>query len=285
MQRTWRTLRTAAWLGWQIESNWTDPWMFLVFSVLKPLSAVLILVFMYGVVAGVNADDARFAALFVGNAAYLYVGAALTGASFAVLDDRERYRTLKYLYIAPITIPVYLIGRALARLVIGTLAVAVTLLVGGLAFGLPLNPLHFDWPLLLSGTLLTLVSMVALGVGLGAFTLTLRNEPWAVGEAAAGAMFLFSGAIFPLEILPGWLRPIGFALPVSYWLETVRRATLPAGVAADTGFTTFAALPTAQLLLILLGFAAALIGVAVLIFRTADLLARERGLIDTSSNF
>jgi ABC-2 type transport system permease protein len=125
--------------------------------------------------------------------------------------------------------------------------------------------------------------MVALGVGLGAFTLTLRNEPWAVGEAAAGAMFLFSGAIFPLEILPGWLRPIGYALPVSYWLETVRRATLTDGSGA--GFPTFAAVPTGQLLLILAGFALGLTALAGLVFRTADLTARERGLIDTSSNF
>lgn len=283
MRQAWRTLRTAAWLGWQIESNWADPWMFLAFSVLKPLSSVLILVFMYGVVAGVNADDARFAALFVGNAAYLYVGAALTGASFAVLDDRERYRTLKYLYIAPMTVPIYLVGRAFARLLIGTLAVTITLLVGGVAFGLPLNPLRYDWPLLVGGTLLTLISMVALGVALGAWTLTLRNEPWAVGEAAAGAMFLFSGAIFPLEILPAWLRPFGFIFPVSYWLETVRRAML--GGSSVPGFPTYSAVPTGQLLLVLVGFALVTTLVATFGFRFADTIARERGLIDASSNF
>ncbi len=36
--RTWRSFRTAAWLGWQIESNWADPFLFAVYSIVKPLA-------------------------------------------------------------------------------------------------------------------------------------------------------------------------------------------------------------------------------------------------------
>ena len=36
-------LRTAAWLGWQVESNWADPYVFLVYAVLRPLATGLIL--------------------------------------------------------------------------------------------------------------------------------------------------------------------------------------------------------------------------------------------------
>ena len=39
---TWRenlrTFRIAAWLGWQIESNWTDPLVFFIFAVLRPMA-------------------------------------------------------------------------------------------------------------------------------------------------------------------------------------------------------------------------------------------------------
>ena len=38
-----RTLVPSTWLGWQVESNWTDPFLFLVFSVVKPVAGVLIL--------------------------------------------------------------------------------------------------------------------------------------------------------------------------------------------------------------------------------------------------
>ena len=33
----------------------------------------------------------------------------------------------------------------------------------------------------------------------------------------AAALYFFSGAIFPIRVLPRVLRPIGFAIPVTYW--------------------------------------------------------------------
>ena len=44
--RLWQSFRTAAWLGWQIESNWTDPFLFFIYSVVKPLASASILVVM-----------------------------------------------------------------------------------------------------------------------------------------------------------------------------------------------------------------------------------------------
>jgi len=277
-----QTFRTAAWLGWQIESNWTDPLLFFVFSVLKPISSVLILVFMYNVVAQTGPGDPIFAFIYLGNAFYIYVGAVMAGTSYAILDDRERYRTLKYLYVAPISVPVYLVGRAVARFVIGTLAVAITLAAGVLFFGLPISLARVDWPLFTASMLLGVASLASLGLVLGAWTLTIRNEPWFLGEAVAAAMYLFSGAIFPLDILPRWLQPIGFALPMSYWLELVRRSVLGDAAAA---FPTFAALSDGQLLLILAAMTLVLAVIAAVAFRFFDRVARDRGLIDVVSNF
>ncbi len=277
-----QTFRTAAWLGWQIESNWTDPLLFFVFSVLKPISSVLILVFMYNVVAQTGPGDPVFAFIYLGNAFYIYVGAVMAGTSYAILDDRERYRTLKYLYVAPISVPVYLVGRAVARFVIGTLAVAITLAAGVLFFGLPISLARVDWPLFTASMLLGVASLASLGLVLGAWTLTIRNEPWFLGEAVAAAMYLFSGAIFPLDILPRWLQPIGFALPMSYWLELVRRSVLGDAAAA---FPTFAALSDGQLLLILAAMTLVLAVIAAVAFRFFDRVARDRGLIDVVSNF
>ena len=277
-----QTFRTAAWLGWQIESNWTDPLLFFVFSVLKPISSVLILVFMYNVVAQTGPGDPIFAFIYLGNAFYIYVGAVMADTSYAILDDRERYRTLKYLYVAPISVPVYLVGRAVARFVIGTLAVAITLAAGVLFFGLPISLARVDWPLFTASMLLGVASLASLGLVLGAWTLTIRNEPWFLGEAVAAAMYLFSGVIFPLDILPRWLQPIGFALPMSYWLELVRRSVLGDAAAA---FPTFAALSDGQLLLILAAMTLVLAVIAAVAFRFFDRVARDRGLIDVVSNF
>ena len=47
-----RSFRTAAALGWKMEANWTDPVLFFIYSVAKPVSAALILVVMLEVIAG-----------------------------------------------------------------------------------------------------------------------------------------------------------------------------------------------------------------------------------------
>jgi ABC-2 type transport system permease protein len=112
--------------------------------------------------------------------------------------------------------------------------------------------------------------------------MTIRNEPWFVGEGLAGALYLFSGAIFPITLLPRVLQPIGFALPMTYWLELLRRALLGPGAAA---FPTLAAFSNAQLFAILGGITLFFGVVSVFAFRYFDRRARELGLLDAVSNF
>jgi len=47
-----RSFWTAVRLGWQMEANWTDPLLFFIYSVAKPVAAALILVVMLQVVVG-----------------------------------------------------------------------------------------------------------------------------------------------------------------------------------------------------------------------------------------
>ncbi|MCG8351963.1 MAG: ABC transporter permease [Chloroflexales bacterium] len=277
-----RSFKTAAWLGWQVESNWTDPLLFFAFSILKPVSGVLILVFMYNAVAGAGSDAPIYAYIYLGNAFYIYVSAVMAGTSFSILDDRERYRTLKYLYIAPIAIPVYLIGRAVARFIVGTMAVVVTVLTGALFFGVPINVVTVNWPLFLVSLALGVLCLALMGVILGSWTLTIRSEPWFLGEAAAAALYLFSWAIFPITLLPAFLQPIAFLMPMTYWLELIRRALLGPELAA---FPTLAAFSNLELLGILGAITAGFGVLAILAYRFFDRLARERSMIDAQSNF
>ena len=46
-------------------------------------------------------------------------------------------------------------------------------------------------------------------------------------EAVAGALFLVSGAVFPLSVLPPFAQAVGLISPLSWWMEGVRRALLP----------------------------------------------------------
>jgi ABC-2 type transport system permease protein len=277
-----RSFLTAAWLGWQIESNWTDPFLFAVYSVVKPISGAAILVVMYGIISGGDFESPLFAYIFLGNAFYIYVGSVMTGVSWAVLDDREHYKTLKYIFIAPIHAPSYLMGRGVARFLTGTISVLVTIAAGMLFLNLQLDLSAVDWPLFFAALGMGVIMLANLGLLLAGVTLTIANHVWFVGDTVAGALYVFSGAIFPLDVLPIWLRPLGFAMPLTYWLELLRRSLV--GDVAQA-FPTLAGLSNTQLFAILIGLTLFFGGLAFLIYRWCEHVARERGLIDMVTNY
>ncbi|MCX7751015.1 MAG: ABC transporter permease [Candidatus Bipolaricaulota bacterium] len=270
-----RSLWVAAWLGWQIESNWTDPFLFAVYSVVKPVAGALILVFMYVVVARGGLANPLFPYVFVGNAFYIYVGAVLMGVSWAVIDDREHYGTLKYLYVAPVSVPAYLLGRGAAQTGVATLSTGITLLVGVGILGIEIPPGGVHGALLAGALVLGLLSLAFLGLLLGGATLLTARHNYFLGQAVAGALYLLSGVVFPLDVLPPPLQALGKALPTTYWLEALRRALL-----GDGGNATLGALPTGTVLLILGLSTAGLAFASVLVFRLAEGLAHRRGLLD-----
>ena len=185
---SWRSFRMAAWLGWVIESNWTDPFLFAVYSIVKPLSGAAILVIMYGVITEGNFGSALFPYIYLGNAFYIYVGAVMTGVSWAVVDDRELYKTLKYMYIAPINIPLYLLGRGGARFVVGSIAVLITILTGVFFLNVKINLAEVNWGLFFVSLIIGIIMLALIGLMLAGFTLVTARHEGFIGEAVAAAV-------------------------------------------------------------------------------------------------
>jgi ABC-2 type transport system permease protein len=277
-----RSFKVAAWLGWQIESNWADPFLFAVYSIVKPLSSAAILVVMYSIITGGNFDDPIFPYIYLGNAFFMYVGQIMVGISWAVIDDREHYRTLKYMYLAPIHFPTYLMGRGVAKFIITSIAVFITILFGVLFLHVEIDPMQVNWPLLIVSLLIGVVMLALLGLLLAGIIMITAHMSWSVAEAVAGALFLFSGAIFPLEVLPPFLRWIGYILPITYWLELIRRSLV--GSVAQA-FPTFSQFDNLQLLGILLGLTVVFGFLAFVIFKLCEHRAQEKGLLDMTSNY
>lgn len=282
LQRMARSFRLAAWLGWQIESNWTDPFLFAIYSIVKPLSGAAILVVMYSVITGADFDSPIFPYIYLGNAFYIYVGQIMTGLSYAVINDREHYKTLKYIYVAPVHFPTYLLGRAVARFLVASISVSITILVGVLFLNLNINLAEVDWLMFLTALGVGIFMLAMMGLILAGLMLVLAHHVWSVGDAVAGALFLFSGAIFPLSVLPTFLQPIGYLMPITYWLELLRRSLV--GEVAEA-FPTLQGFSNLQLLGILLGLTAAFSLISVVSFHWFEQKARNRGMIDTVTNY
>ncbi len=272
-----RTFRLSAWLGWQIESNWADPFLFAVYSLVKPLAGAAILVVMYSVITNGDFESPIFSYIYLGNAFYIYVGQVMTGISWAIIDDREHYKTLKYMIVAPIHFPTYLFGRGVARFIIASISVFVTILVGKLFLDLQISLATINWPLMIISLLTGVVMLGFLGLILAGVMLLVAHHSFGLGEAVAGALYLFSGAIFPLEVLPPFLRWVGYVLPVTYWLELMRRSMISSVAEA---FPTLAGYSNVQIYGILAAMTVFYGILSFLVFSYCDHQAHERGLID-----
>ncbi len=290
-----RTLRVASWLGWQIESNWADPFVFFSFTILRPLATALILLVMYEVVAG-GARNEFFAYLYISNAFFVLVIQTMSGLAWTIFDDRENYKMLKYIYTSPARKFPYLVGRAVAKVLVALLTTAILLGVGTLFLGLHLDLGRVEWGWAIVYFLLGMVILCSLGIMLAGVALLVARHGESIGEVTAGMILLFSGAYFPPDILPPVLKEATLALPVTYWLEGMRRA-LNGGIMLLTtsdghgGRTSSPISPTLatvdnwQLLLIILLSAAASAVLSYLFYRWVEYQAKERGMIDRLTGY
>jgi len=229
MTEPWRTLRWSTWLGWQVESNWAEPWLFVLYLVIKPICGSLMLVCMF--YAAKYAAPTRVPAeflpyVFVSNACYGLVGTVMFGMSYVVITDREHYRMLKYIYVSPASFQAYFLGRGLARGMEGLVGGAITL-ASGLAIKDIRESIHYEaidplW--LLVFLAIGSVMLWSAGMILASAMLNMTRSGMFLSEGIAGVVYFLSGVVFPLAALPTWLQPVSLALPTTYWLEGMRRA-------------------------------------------------------------
>jgi ABC-2 type transport system permease protein len=156
--------------------------------------------------------------------------------------------------------------------VVSFVAVALTLFVGVAFLGVELRP---NLLYLVPATVFGVLAVVALGIFMAGWCLQLRQEAWHYPEAIAGAIYLISGAIFPIDILPSFLHPVAYATPTTWWLEASRRGLLGHGSPGTIGTLT-----DGTVLLFLAVSTAIAIPVGLAAFAWFMKRARQAGLLD-----
>jgi ABC-2 type transport system permease protein len=225
-----RTLGWSAWLGWQIESNWADVRLFVLYLVVKPVCGAMMLVLMFVAAeyaVGVGRMPSQFLPyIYISNACYGLVGAVMFGMSYVVISDRESYRMLKYVYISPGWFQAYFVGRGAARALEGVAGGAITI-AAGLLIPKIRDAIQFttlDVPLLLAFLGVGTVMLWAGGMILASAVLNMSRSGMFLSEGIGSLVYFLSGVVFPLSVLPDWLRPVSLCLPTTYWLEGMRRS-------------------------------------------------------------
>ncbi len=284
LRQRWRTLKIAAWLGWEMDSNWTEPWLFILYSVIKPVASAFILVLMYVILfvaVGQNQDPASFAYLYVGNSFFIFVGSVLFGTFQVIQSDREWYETMRYVYIAPMSFYTYVVGRAASKVAVAALAVIITLAFGVGVLGVRLAISPWNLPVFAVALALGLVCLVAIGLCLAGVSFMIARHTSALAEGIPGLFFVFCGVLYPLTVLPAWIRGVGTAIPLTYWFDLTRRVLLPPSTIV-TGLEQYSNL---QILAILAASSFVFFLLSIGIFKLGEYLARKAGKIDMLTSY
>ncbi len=285
-----RTLRWSTWLGWQVESNWTDWRLFLLYLFIKPITGSLMLVCMYFAAAQVvtKIPQAFLPYVYVSNACFGLVGTVMLGMSYVVMSDRETYRMLKYIFISPGQFQAYFVGRGLARGLEGFLGGAITITAGlalpGIRDAVSLDRIDVLWLavyLVIGGVLLWSCGMI-----LASAMLNMSRSGMFIAEGISGVVYFLSGVVFPLsrDLLPGWVITLSMSLPTTYWLEGMRRSlTGPAPPGSPLADSPLASWSHADLTLSLLATTVVLTAVAQVFYRWSVRKAWRNGKIEEAT--
>ncbi len=213
-------------------------------------------IFGYGigsiVSTGAGGDYRHF--IFPGFLAMTIIFTGMFNGAYVVWDKKIDF--LKEVLIAPLSRATIFTGKALGGMTDALLQSCI-LLVLGIIIGVPFTLVSVVLSIL---TLCVFAAgVVSLGLIVGAF----MESPEGFGMVASFAvypLFLLSGALYPLDRLPAWLRLLTFLDPGTYAVDGLRGVIL--------GVST---LPWATNMLILLAFDAALIAAGTWAFKKMKL--------------
>jgi ABC-2 type transport system permease protein len=231
---------------------------FLLVAALQPVIFATIAFFMFR--TGERAGTLLYAAL----------GAALMGIWSSTLFGSggmiqwERYQgTLEPLLVAPRPYFLTVTGAALGTSTMGLYSLVATLFWGRVFFGIPLD---VERPLLfLLSIPVTIVGLGMLGLVL-ASTFVLYRHANALSNLLEYPVWLITGLLVPVSLLPGWVEPLGWVLAPTWGIKAIRGAALGEG---DPLFAITMALTLAAIYLF----------VGAIFLRYFEVLARERATL------
>jgi len=158
--------------------------------------------------------------------------------------------TLEALLVTRTSMPVILFGSSLYSLLFALLRTGVHLGLAAALFGMKLGTVNV--PALLIVLVLTAACFLSLGMLSASFLLVFKlGNPvsWLFGSVSG----LLGGILFPVAVLPPWLRGISVFLPVTHALEGLRLSLL-SSVPFARVLPSIAALSVFAAVLLPLGF-------------------------------
>lgn len=163
-----------------------------------------------------------FSFALIGLAFATYTGIFL-GTVVATIRSGQTLGTLEIVLTTQTSLTTYLVGSSLYGLLRGSIMVIIFLGIATMVFGADFG--NANWPA--AGLVVLLSAGMVLGLGIisgGLILLFKQGDP--LSMAVNAGVFLVSGVVYPVDVLPAWLKVTSLALPHTYALEALRLAML-----------------------------------------------------------
>jgi ABC-2 type transport system permease protein len=194
---------------------------FLLMTVIQPIIFASIAFYLFQ--AGGKSGTLLYAALGAG---MMGIWSSTLFGSGGALQWNRWQGTLELLVGAPPPFVVVLLPLTLATSVTGLYSLLATLFWGRVFFGVPL---HFAHPLAFALAVPAAVFALGLMGLLMASSFVLYRHANALSNLLEYPVWIATGLLFPLALLPGWVRPISWVLAPTWGIEAIRHAALGGG--------------------------------------------------------
>jgi ABC-2 type transport system permease protein len=196
-------------------------------AILWPLFFATVAFFMFR--AGGDPKALVYASL---GAAVMGIWTATSVSAGSALQRERWFGTLELLVAAPAHFSLVLLPLAFATSAIGIYCMTTTLLWGRFVFGIDL---HLEHPLLMAAAIpATILSIGALGFVM-AVSFARYRTAWELGSMTEYPIWLICGFLVPLALLPGWVRPISWALAPTWGMRAIRESSTGGTPLPDIG--------------------------------------------------
>jgi ABC-2 type transport system permease protein len=166
----------------------------------------------------VGTDYQKF--IFPGIISMSVIFSSVFFGSYIIWD--RKFDFLKSVMVAPVNRDTIFVGKALGGMTTSLVQVSILLLVAQ-PIGIQIDA--FSLPEIVVIVLLLSFSLTSLGLAMGSYIESLEGFQLIVSFVVFPLFFL-SGALFPLQNLPGWLSVLTTFNPVTYAVDALRNAMM-----------------------------------------------------------
>jgi ABC-2 type transport system permease protein len=210
--------RLLAICWWFQLKQMTKAGLFVFTSIIEPLIFATLAYYLFK--AGHRPGTLLYAALSAG---LMGIWTSTLFGSGGAINFQRWQGVLEPMIASPPPYALILFPQTLAAASIGVYSLASTLLWGRLIFGIPL---HFAHPAAFAiAVFVTILTLGVLGLVMGA-SFILYREANALSNMLEFPIWIITGVIVPLSLLPGWTHPLSWILAPTWGYRGIHDAAL-----------------------------------------------------------